>query len=103
MAEGHIDILIKESTPKGLSRKIIIEVKSGNARTRDSDQLCGYVKEIGHECLGGILIAGSFSKKALIAAKDRKVKAYTYRLGDIERDGLYSFMELREKIQLNEM
>lgn len=103
LPEGHIDILIKESTPKGLSRKIIIEVKTANAKTQDSDQLCGYVKEIGDECLAGILIAGNFSKKALMAAKDRKVKAFTYGLGDIKRDGLYCFMELREKIQLNEM
>jgi len=27
LPEGHVDILVKESTPKGLSRKIIVEVK----------------------------------------------------------------------------
>ena len=65
LAEGHIDILIKEATPMGLARKIIIEVKTGMAKAQDVSQLSMYLDEMGNECLMGVLIARDFSKKVL--------------------------------------
>jgi hypothetical protein len=35
LPEGHIDILIKDRTPAGYNRKIVIEVKTGNAKSQD--------------------------------------------------------------------
>ena len=63
--QGHIDLLIKEATPKGTSQKVIIEVKTKNATERDLEQLRGYADEIGKECIAGVLISGGFSKKTI--------------------------------------
>ncbi len=65
LPEGHIDLLIKESTPIGMTRKIIIEVKLGRANNNDFNQLEKYLSEFGKECLKGVLIAAFFNKKAL--------------------------------------
>lgn len=65
LPEGHIDILIKEAIPIGSSRKIIIEVKTGKASEKDFKQLENYLKELGDECLKGVLVARDFSKKPI--------------------------------------
>jgi hypothetical protein len=101
LPEGHIDILIKESTPTGLSRKIVVEVKTGGVKNQDIDQLCGYLKEIGKECLAGLLIGRNFSKKTLTKIDDMKIKPFIYAFKDIDRNGIYSFAELQEKFYLN--
>lgn len=103
LPEGHIDILIKESTPKGLSRKIIVEVKSGPAKPRDIDQLNGYIGEIGEECLAGLLIASKFSRKTLLSASSKRIKPFAYAFENIGRPGAYSFTELADKFRLNEV
>jgi hypothetical protein len=103
LPEGHVDILVKESTPKGLSRKIVVEVKSGPARTRDVDQLSSYMDEIGKECLAGLLVASKFSKRTLLSASNRRIEPFAYGFGDIDRTGVYSFTALLEKFCLNEV
>lgn len=103
LPEGHVDILVKDRTPKGLSRKIIVEVKSNNVRTQDIRQLSGYVKEIGNECLAGILIGKGFSRRTLEVAREEKVKPFVYRFQDTERTEVYSFGELEERIRLGEV
>ena len=35
LAAGHVDILVKEATPMGIARKIILEVKTGLATLQD--------------------------------------------------------------------
>jgi hypothetical protein len=103
LPEGHIDILVKESIPKGLSRKIIVEVKSGPAKTRDMDQLHGYIDEVGEECLAGVLIASKFSKKPLLSAGNKIIKPFTYAFENIDRMSVYSFAALLDKFRLDEV
>ena len=103
LPEGHVDILVKESTPKGLSRKIVVEVKSGSARTRDVDQLSSYMDEIGKECLAGLLVASKFSKRTLLSASIRRIQPFAYGFGNIDRTGVYSFEALLDKFCLNEV
>jgi hypothetical protein len=79
--EGHIDILIKEAFPTGLSRKIIVEVKAGTASLKDVHQLEAYIQEIGQECLCGILFAKNASKKVIAQAVSKNIKIATYSLG----------------------
>ncbi len=100
LAEGHIDILIKEAIPMGLARKIIIEVKTGLAKLQDVSQLSMYLDEMGNECLAGVLIARYFSRKVLQEAKRQRISTLEYKLGIIE-DGIpVTFNELKEDFQL---
>lgn len=104
LPQGHIDILVKESIPKGLSRKIIIEVKLGEVKAQDINQLLGYMDEIGNECLAGLIIGSKFTKKALNAAKDKKnVNMFIYDFMNLDRSGTYTFLELQEKIRLEKI
>jgi hypothetical protein len=100
LAEGHIDILIKEAVPMGSARKIIIEVKTGLAKLQDINQLSMYLSEIGNECLAGVLIATDFSRKILQEARRQRISTFVYKLGIIESDTSVTFNELKEDIQL---
>ena len=100
LAEGHIDILIKEATPMGLARKIIIEVKTGLAKLQDISQLSMYLDEMGNECLAGVLIAKDFSRKILQEAKRQRISTFEYKLGIIESGVPVTFNELKEGFQL---
>jgi len=100
LAEGHIDILIKEATPMGLARKIIIEVKTGLAKLQDISQLSMYLDEMGNECLAGVIIARDFSRKVLEEAKRQRIGTFEYKLGIIESGALVTFSEIKENLQL---
>jgi len=100
LAEGHIDILIKEAVPIGLARKIIIEVKTGLAKLQDISQLSMYLDEMGNECLAGVLIARDFSRKILQEAKRQRINTFEYKLGIIESGVPVTFNELKEDFQL---
>jgi len=78
--EGHVDILLKEATPIGVTRKIIIEVKTGVAMRQDLNQLKAYTEEIGDECIAAILIARDFSPSIIKMAKDKQIKLASYVL-----------------------
>lgn len=103
LPQGHIDILIKESTPRGLSRKLIVEVKSSTVNEQHIKQLLGYMNELGSECLAGILIGKKFSKKALKMSQDKKIIQFVYRLEEISKNETYSFDELQQKIRLDKI
>jgi len=100
LAEGHIDILIKEATPIGLARKIIIEVKTGAAKLQDISQLNKYMDEIGDECLAGVLIAKEFSRKTLQEAKKQKIITSKYDLSIVESGATNTFDEIKKDLQL---
>ena len=96
--EGHVDILLKEAVPLGISRKIIIEVKRGAATKHDLWQLRHYVDEIGKECLTGILVAGRFSLARIKDANELGIKPVTYTLdstGDV-----FEFEDLLQNFSL---
>ena len=99
LPEGHIDILIKDRLPVGYNRKIVIEVKTGNAKARDIVQLGDYVREIGEECLLGILIAGNFPKKLELEADNKRIKCFIYTFGQLDKSQKYTLEELKSKIQ----
>lgn len=99
LPEGHIDILIKDRLPVGYNRKIVIEVKTGNAKARDIVQLGDYVSEIGEECLLGILIAGNFPKKLELEADNKRIKCFIYTFGQLDKSQKYTLEELKSKIQ----
>ena len=100
LPEGHVDLLIKDAQPVGLSRKIIIEIKTSNANIGDVKQLASYVDELGSECILGVLIARYFSKKTVNEAKNNKIACCTYWFKDLNEDSLYSFNELLSQINL---
>ena len=68
--EGHVDLLIKEATPMGFSKKVVLEVKTGSATKSDIDQLRSYRTTLGDECVGVVLVARAFSRKTLEIARD---------------------------------
>jgi RecB family endonuclease NucS len=62
--EGHVDILIKDHSPAGYCRKLVIEVKIGVVQKRDIEQLHKYMTELGEECKKGRLLGKKISKKS---------------------------------------
>lgn len=96
LPEGHIDLLIKESVPIGLSKNIVIEVKLNKATEKDFEQLLFYIKEFGEECLKGVLIAKDFSKKAI--KKYPQISSIAYKLSNF--DGPKPFSELLNSLKL---
>lgn len=98
LPEGHIDLLIKEAVPIGVSRKIIVEVKTGRASNRDFQQLERYVNEIGKECVAGIMIAKAFSKKA-IEKNGNTLTPLRYSFGDLSIKTV-TFKELKNNFTL---
>lgn len=83
LPEGFVDILIKKAAPTGISRKLIIEVKTGAATAKDLTQLKAYIEEIGEECIGGILIADKFPKTLAQKADSDRTKLVTYTFGKL--------------------
>ncbi|MCX7661758.1 MAG: endonuclease NucS, partial [Candidatus Omnitrophica bacterium] len=100
LPEGHIDLLIKEAQPIGLSRKVIVEVKRGNATSEHIKQLRSYINEIGKECLKGVLIAKHFSKNTLKEAKDNGIVSFVYYFNNLNEQLKYSFDDLLPKLCL---
>jgi len=101
LPEGHIDILIKEAVPIGVSRKIIIEIKTGPAKLQDIKQIRNYLDELGDECLAGILIAKAFSKKIIDEANNNNIDMFSYYFGIIgEIVEPVTFEELRSNLSL---
>lgn len=100
LPEGHIDILIKDCIPAGYSRKIIVEVKTGKAKSLDICQLGNYVSEMGEECVLGILITQNFSKKVQQESENMGIKCFTYSFSQIDKMQKYSFKELKSNLRL---
>lgn len=99
LPHGHVDILIKDRVPIAQARKIPIEVKMKDARTKDLEQLEGYMGELGKECIGGILIASSFSKSVIRQALKLNIRLVRYKL-DRDWQSPKSFAEICENLQL---
>jgi hypothetical protein len=80
LTKGHIDLLLKHRTPKGISLKLPIEVKTKKAKPEDVLQIRSYVDELGSEAPAGILIAEDFAKKTAATAASHKVSLVRYKL-----------------------
>lgn len=103
LPEGHIDILVKEAIPIGISRKVILEVKRGRGSKRDLEQLKNYLYELGSEAIGGVLIAREFPRRIaskLRMQKNGNLNVVKYNIKDFAMDESYTFEQLREKFEL---
>jgi hypothetical protein len=99
LPEGYVDILIKEAIPTGYSQKIIVEVKSNKSQPKDIIQLESYMREMGRECIAGILIAKDFSRKVKSTYKmPKEIRCFTYSFGEIDPSGKYSTSDLKSRI-----
>ena len=94
LPEGQVDILVKESTPIGVSTKIVVEVKSGAASASDIDQLVNYIAVVGPECKGGVLVARSASASVASYAREKGVHFRFYDFDPNPRAGRVTFGEL---------
>lgn len=97
LAEGHIDILIKEVHPKGKTKQIILEIKSGSAGFEDVEQLKKYITDIGEECLAGVLIASKFARNL----KEDKNLHFMKHTIDTNLKEPHSFDELLAAIRIS--
>ena len=80
VSEGHVDLLIKESVPIGMAKKIVVEVKLSSAKPDDIVQLEQYMAELGAECVGGVLIAERFPNSVLERAQTSRIRLVRYSL-----------------------
>lgn len=99
LPQGHIDILLKRRVPLGSDPKIPIEVKTKKALPKDLTQLYTYMSELRGECPFGILLAGDFHKRVVVAAKDCNVRLVRYSLAENLEDPA-TFDELRKALAL---
>ena len=91
LTQGLIDVLLKESIPIGTSKQIVIEIKTNKASIEDLEQVEAYVKEIGQDCIGGILIAKDFQKNIL--KNNTKIKLVKYEFkNQNETDYYFEFL-----------
>lgn len=100
LPEGHIDLLVKESVPIGLSKNIVVEVKLGKATEKDFEQITRYITEFGEECLKGVVIAKDFSKKIL--NKSTNTTPVKYSLDTFASEPK-SFEELLKILELSKL
>jgi hypothetical protein len=99
LPQGHVDILIKDRVPIAKARKIVLEVKLSAGSRRDIDQLKDYVRELGPECIGGVLIAKDFSLQSKRYARSAGLHLATYDL-QLERHVVTTFEEITDSISL---
>lgn len=93
-------MFIKDAYPKGKSRKVVIEVKTGVAKLEDIAQIRNYMDEIGEECVGGALIAQNFPRNILQKVDREKIKLFAYSFKGKDCDSVYLFDDLRKRFQL---
>ncbi len=99
LPQGHVDILIKDRVPIAKAHKIVLEVKLAAGSRRNIDQLKDYVRELGPECKGGVLIAKDFSLQAKRYARSAGLYLATYDL-QLERHAVATFEEITDSISL---
>lgn len=99
LSEGHVDILIKESVPIGESKRILVEIKRAAGLQKDVEQIQNYVREVGNECIGGVLIASKFSEKVLKYAREKKISPITYTIA-LDFNDIVTFKQILECLQL---
>ncbi len=99
LPEGHIDLLIKEATPIGGSRKIIMEVKTSNVTIKDINQVHRYMEELGDECIKGLLVGAKFSKKSIDYARSKNIGLIAYSI-DADLNKKLSFEQILNAFRL---
>lgn len=100
LPEGFVDIFIKLKHPAGKNKYLLVEVKAGNAKKKDLEQLKGYINEFGSEAVGGILIAKSFPKSIPLTSNILLVR---YFFNNLDTSQEYTYKELLDLLQLEEV
>jgi hypothetical protein len=99
LTKGHIDLLLKQRTPRGVSLKVPIEVKTKKGTPNDVAQIRSYMDELGVESPVGILIASDFAKRSTGSAKTHGVTLVRYQLkGDLR--AALTFEEIHKGLSL---
>lgn len=80
LPEGHLDVLIKQAVPIGLSKNIALEIKTHSAPPASVKQLSEYKDEMGRECLAAVLVAERFAPKVQSEAQAHELRTATYDL-----------------------
>jgi hypothetical protein len=99
LAQGYIDILVKQRVPLGSGLRIPIEVKTQRALPKDLAQLQDYVQELGDDCPAGVLVAASFSKRALDMAGKGPFRLVRYGLS-VDLQGSPTFPDICDGLVL---
>lgn len=99
ITRGHIDLLVKQRTPKGISLKVPIEVKTKRAGPDAVLQVRCYMDELGSEAPAGILIAAGFAKKTIAAAQNHSVSLARYALAE-DLNRALTFEEIHQSLSL---
>lgn len=72
-------------------------MKTGKAQRKDIDQLRNYMKELGSEVIGGVLIAREFPKKL---CQDSQVLYVRYFFDNLDTDNEYTYENLLSLLHL---
>ncbi len=100
LSEGHVNILIKDRVPIAHACKIAVEVKLRGAQPKDLKQLKGYMDELGDECIGGVLIAETFSRNLVREAEKHGIRLIRYQLS-LDWQSPRSFGEILNSLSLH--
>jgi hypothetical protein len=99
LAQGHIDLLLKERIPLGSSIKIPIEVKTKRGQSKDLAQIQGYMAELRGQCPMGVLIAADFGRQEAASAARNHVRLVRHQL-KVDLNGSPTFEEICQGLTL---
>ncbi|MEO0131145.1 MAG: hypothetical protein ABIK76_05605 [candidate division WOR-3 bacterium] len=105
LPEGHVDILIKEHSPRGHCKKIIIEIKTGKLQKKDLTQIKKYMDELGEECIKGVLIGKDASRILLKLLNKNKenITCLKYSFEGLDNNKNYSFEKLKSCLTITQL
>ncbi len=99
LPEGYVDLVIKLKHPVASNKYILIEVKTGYAHRKDSDQLNKYLSEFGLEVIGGLLVAKDFPKN--LPQRTSRIYPVRYYFEGLDADIEYPFENLLNMLNLD--
>ncbi|MBO8179498.1 MAG: hypothetical protein H0Z19_03325 [Archaeoglobus sp.] len=100
LPEGYVDIFIKLKHPVGSNKYLLVEVKTGKTQRKDIDQLRDYMRELGNEVVGGVLIAKEFPKKV---RQESQVLHVKYSFDNLDVESEYTYENLLKLLHLEVM
>ncbi|MEM2487223.1 MAG: hypothetical protein QXR44_01340 [Thermoproteota archaeon] len=100
LPEGFVDIFIKMKHPAGSNLFFPVEVKTGKAKLSEAEQLEAYMKELGNECKGGVLIAKDFPKTLSQYCESENILPIKYYFENLDDQKEYTYEELLNLLKL---
>lgn len=99
LERGYVDLFIKESEPRGIVKKIAVEVKTGKIGVGDVKQLSAYIDELGNECIAGVLIGKQIARN-VTCPPNQNIYFWKYTFGELKLEKPHTFKELLSTIRL---